>query len=490
MDKKFYRIDELSRGSLGNLEKDPPPMSFDKIRKRVFWYSLWSLSIGSFLRRFWSIPAAAALVAVILYQIPSAGNPEQPGNQAIAESRTINALQHNGAALPDGSSISYKSHENTSTNAAPITSHKANSFAANAGNQSVEQIAANTIADNNNNYVNTETTRISETVSDKSMNLAQNNEIIKAVTEKPGLSMNPSMEVLPTPHRIPIRFNMLPDSDRAGVLPVSDINTKFANRIINWSVSFAAGAAYSGSMFTPVSENQQDINREFSLSSHFGLETRADFGKWFISAGLHQTAIDNRYSSDHLLYNARTELEQNLINQFWMTDSIGYWHYTYVSDTAIHVLDSVWAWNIDSTLIQEFDTVSIAKYDTLQNARWKRNVKYLEIPLMLGKTFSVNRLSFGLSGGFGIGLLYFTEGEYYQGNGNNQAFITITSAETKKICFSFVAAGSVSYLFNERWAIEFSPWYRKMLSPVFSGELQGSQKPWSAGLSAGLRFYF
>lgn len=489
MDKKFYRIDELSRGSLGNLEKDPPPMSFDKIRKRVFWYSLWSLSIGSFLRRFWSVPVAAAIVAVILYQIPSAGTPEQPGNLAIAESRTIQAMQNSNTALPERSNISYN-QENISSNSSSNTYSKNNGQTTNINIDPAKYIKEISATDNNNTLSNPESTLNSETYPDKSMNPAQSHEMTKTATENPITTTEIASEALSTPDKISMRFDLLPCPEQISAQHVSDVKTNFADRITNWSVYFAAGTGYSGSMFTPVSENQPDIKRDLSLSTHFRLESRADFGKWFIAADLNQFSIDNHYSSDYLLYNARTENVQHLTNQFWMTDSTGYWHYTYVSDTIIHVLDSVWAWNIDSALVQEFDTVSVAKSDTLGNARWKRNVKYLELPFTIGKTFSVNRFTFGLSGGFGIGLLYFTEGDYYPGSDNSTAFTSITPAESKKISLSFMAAGSVSYLLNERWAIEFSPWYRKMLTPVFPGEWQGAQKPWTAGLSAGLRYYF
>ncbi|OFY10322.1 MAG: hypothetical protein A2W93_12835 [Bacteroidetes bacterium GWF2_43_63] len=487
MDKNFYRIDELSRGTLGNLEKDPPPMSFDKIRKRVFWYSVWSLGIGSFLRRFWSIPVAAAVVAVILYQIPSAGSSNQVGNSAYTDDTSIPS-QYSQQVNFNTSISGRNQNETFSYNPTNNASKNSNDFSSAGENQYISQNSTGSISGINNGKTNPE--QALTTNDDELQNpITQNNgnsffddNTIKTIEDF-------SAEVFNAPEKMPVRHNIIPFQHQSIQAPFIVAKINKSGSQISWSGLVKTGVLYSGPMFSPASENRLDINRNFSLSTHFGLEARADFGKWFIAAGVQQSTFDNRYASDHLLYNARTENVQNLTNQFWLTDSIGYWHFTYVSDTTIHVLDSVWAWEIDSALVQEFDTISIAKYDTLQNARWKRNIRYLELPVMIGKTISVSRLTFGLSGGFGFGILYNSEGEYYLGAESGQVF-SVMAAETKKICFSFLAAGSVSYLLNERWAVEVVPWYRKMLTPVFSGEMQGTQKPWSAGLSAGIRYNF
>lgn len=491
MDKKFYRIDELSRGTLGDLEKDPPPMSFDKIRKRVFWYSFWSLSVGTFVRRFWGIPLAAAIVGVVIYQLIPSDKSVLKGVSAFSEEKTL--LQQNNSAYENLPIAGNSESEiiNTDNNhyniAAPISDNPEEEKQTTVSHpQGVHQ---NDLSSINTTGVLPET----ENVSNKEANPTSDADETALENQNPTVSFS-SSSIFDSQSILPMKIlsGQIPQPMNKEI-PLEEMNSKDRKkgcRQLNWSLLAGGGFGYSGAVFSPVSEDQPAISRNLSFSTSANLEARADFGHWFLSAGLQQTSIDNRYSLAKLLYNERTVFEQTLSNQYWTVDSIGFWHYTYISDTTIHVVDSLWEWDCDSLLVQEFDSVAVQKFDTLDNASWKRNVRYLEIPLMVGKTFTYNRFIFGLSGGFGFGILYQSKGEYFSGGTNGNGFAAFTVSEIKKPCISFMARGSVSFLLNEHVSIELYPWYRRMLSTIDTGETEGAQKPWSAGLSTGLRIYF
>jgi len=161
-----------------------------------------------------------------------------------------------------------------------------------------------------------------------------------------------------------------------------------------------------------------------------------------------------------------------------------------VADTVIHVQDSVWQWDCDSLLVQQFDSIQVNSFDTINKATWKRSIKLVEIPLMAGHAFSVKNFMFSLSAGFGIGMLYQTIGEMYAGENSENPFVVLETQNQKKFSISIIGKGSVAYLFNERFAIEVAPWYRRMVTSSEFFEETESRKPWSAGLSAGIRIFF
>ncbi|MPM21415.1 hypothetical protein SDC9_67859 [bioreactor metagenome] len=491
MDKKFYRIDELSRGTLGDLEKDPPPMSFDKIRKRVFWYSFWSLSVGSFVRRFWGIPLAAAIVGVVIYQLIPSDKLVLNGVSAFSEEKTL--LQQKNPAyenlqIAENSESEIKNTDNNQYNiAAPVSDNPDKE-------KQTTVWHPREVHQNDLSLINT-TDMLPETenISSKEANPTSDANETTLENQNPAVSFS-SSSIFGSQSILPMKIlsGQIPQPMNKEIL-FAEMNSKErikGSRQLSWSLLAGGGFVYSGAVFSPVSEDQPAISRNFSFSTSANLEARADFGHWFLSAGLQQTSIDNRYSSAKLLYNERTVFEQSLSNQYWTVDSIGFWHYTYIYDTTIHVVDSVWQWDYDSLLVSVYDSLAVLKSDTINSASWKRNVRYLEIPVMIGKTFSYNRFVFGLSGGFGFGILYQSKGEYFSGGEDGNGFAAFTVSETKKPCISFMARGSVSFLLNEHLSIELYPWYRRMLSTIDTGETEGAQKPWSAGLSTGLRIYF
>ncbi len=486
MERNVNRIDELSRGRLSNLEKDPPPLGFEKIRKRVLWYSFWSLGVGTVVRKYWGIAAILAVItgAVILLLPNKQSVQEKPISNTVQES-SDNGINHSSQVA-----IDLETPENTNIFSSQKTTEGSmaagHNIPANAKPVRPANSVMNNIAFNNH-----------PTTSVQSFPTELQNQQTSANTE-----INQPLQPLTDSENPKQKENILPElSPMARLLPhagkpTNDYapslleNNLFSRNTISWSLYAGIHAPFGGQIARISNEDQSFIRKENSITIAPELAIRADFGKWFISAGVQQSNIVDKFSSQQLLYNQTDGFVWTLTNQFWQVDTTGYWHYTYASDTIVHVVDSVWAYDYDSLLVQTFDSTAAKLYDTLQNVQWKREIKMVEIPLMFGRTFFLKRFSIGIEGGIGCGILYVSEGTYYNGITAQQPFTAMNNIASKKLVCSFIGRGTVSYNISERMAIELSPWCRQMLTPIQFNETQDTRKPWSAGLSAGFRYFF
>jgi len=489
MERNENRIDELSRKRLSDLEKDPPPLGFEKIRKRVLWYSIWSLGIGTAVRKYWGIAVFMAVItAAFLWFTPSTRPMHQkPLSNTEQESsdleKTHPALSANTLESADNSGNNI--HQKT-VNAGTITGQNAPANA-----KPLHQVNAynNEIYNNDGEPTSVQSLPI-ETQQQHSEMHAEEYHATQPVTNSDNSIKNENSVPLLSPI--------------AKLLPRADIQTDWftpafsrnnvynnsRNNTISWSLYAGIHAVFGGQIAHISNEDQSYIQKENNISFAPELFIRADFGKWFINTGIQQSDITDQFSSRQLIYNETAGFEWTLISQYLQVDSTGYWHYTYVSDTAIHVADSVWAYDYDSLLVQTFDSTAATLYDTLQNVQWKREIKFVEVPLMFGRTFCLKRFSISIEGGIGCGILYVSEGTYYNGITAQQPFTAMNNIASKKLVCSFIGRGTVSYNISERMAIELSPWYRQMLTPIQFNETQNTRKPWSAGLSAGFRYFF
>lgn len=477
MNWKLENIDELGRKKLGNMVKAPPPMAFKKIRKRVAWFSFWSLGAGSILRRYWMIPASSAVIAFLGIWFFSTPKTEVLAREALSKKALTefgNTIAQNNPSKTLQSEISneYVLDNNLSA------SNNTNSY------------FNNSIAENNNN---SSTSNKTNQFVNAAKNGAESNVSSKLKDEKVAIAHSVDSEFKTEPVAWPSMNKLV--SIEAGEIKIhySDVctgidNEQTSKRRIGWSLFAGAAFSQTGNYISRYSD-YPGIENRFSVSISPAAELRADFGKWFFSTGVQQTTLTNSYGSDQLLWNEHNEMQYQLIDESWNIDSIGYWHYTFVSDSIIHISDSIWAWDVDSLLVQQFDSVLQLKYDTLFNASWKHSLKLVEIPLMLGTTFSVNRFEFGIAAGFGVGYYFKSGGNIYNGLNSSELFSEFPMP-TNRFSLAFLARGSATWFLTERMGLEIAPYVRKSLfSPSWSSE-GSSSKPFTTGVFVGVRYYF
>ncbi|PKP04977.1 MAG: hypothetical protein CVU11_02205 [Bacteroidetes bacterium HGW-Bacteroidetes-6] len=479
MNWKLENIDELGRKTLGKIEKTPPPMSFKKIRKRVAWFSFWSLGAGSVIRHYWMIPATTAVVAFIAVWFYHTPKTEELAKQALSNKHQ---------------------HEFNSTIAQNYT--ESSSSANNLDNYNSNHTFS--VFNNNESYFdgpdcdNSNTTSASKQISPlvyTSKN--ENSNTIKTNTQNPDVQL---VAVNLTTAQNKIQTELKSAYNKLGLIESHEIAIPFilncktiavrqlVKQNINWSVFGGAAFLHTGS-YNTLCNSTPDIDNRLAISISPAAEIRADFGKWFFSTGFQEISLNNSYHAGELLYNQRVTTDYELISQDWFVDSIGYWHYTYVADSIIHISDSTWEYQTDSLLVQQFDSVLNIRHDTLHDVAWKQNLKLLEIPLLAGKTFIFNRFMFGISAGFGIGYYYQASGNIYNGLYSHEPF-SKNRMPDKPFSLSLLARGSATYFFNERMGFEVAPYFRKALISPSSSSENNSGKPYSAGLFVGIRYYF
>ncbi|PLW92788.1 MAG: hypothetical protein C0592_09010 [Marinilabiliales bacterium] len=473
-ENKNHMIDQVSRDKLNDLHMEAPDLYFKKIRKRVAWYSVFVLGVSSFIRSYWFVGIATLVVLFggryfLLHNALS--------ETVFAENRTT---EYTNCVLPQPSnSVDEKSisNQNNANNKFAYNIPAKNSYDKNVSepdnskNQFVEIVNVPKDIENDSDIGQPNKTKV---------NIVSVNQIL--ALDEIGAKAD-----LSGPKRIPLISSFLDQNYLVMPVVLDELNDERGKPL------FSAALSLGGGFSSPISdyESEYDLSRSNSISALMipEISMRIEFKKFFISSGLRFLNIYDRYHEGELLYNEHLTESYDLLQQFWTVDTSSYWHYTYVSDSVIHVSDSVWVTEYDSTLIQQFDTSLVNAYDTLHGAKWSRTSTVFEIPIMIGHKFTFGNQALSLSGGFGTSLLLNTKGKFYNGLYATEPYTEISN-ESKSLGFTLLLNMEYEYFIHERMSIQIQPWFRKKIYETGSGSENDFQGDFSAGISGGFRIYF
>jgi hypothetical protein len=146
----------------------------------------------------------------------------------------------------------------------------------------------------------------------------------------------------------------------------------------------------------------------------YGLEWERSFQQWLVSSGIQRTEIVER-----LNYPTTLSVPVGVDNGSWNV----WQNWTFTQDST-WVIDSIYAghWNIDTTWSVTRDSSWAAQWDTLLQDRNFPEIgdnngltswSYMEIPLMLGRTYSWRKWQLDVLSGLTIGVLTGHRGGYY-----------------------------------------------------------------------------
>lgn len=230
----------------------------------------------------------------------------------------------------------------------------------------------------------------------------------------------------------------------------------------------------------------------------YGVNFNITSKHFLIQAGIGCTKISDEFSYASLLLNPR---QQQFISQnnnpfnythngnYFLIDTIGgYWHYTYMQDSLIHIKDSVWVNQIDTHLVHVFDTTQKTVFDTLKNKRMKNSYLYFEIPVMAGYEVSYKKFDFAVKGGIITSVLIAANGENTT-NGNELLPIN-AYLPFKKIYFSWIVSLSANYRFSEYWGIYAEPYYRQGIGSMLIKNTILNQTIRAFGIKCGIKYSF
>ena len=263
-----------------------------------------------------------------------------------------------------------------------------------------------------------------------------------------------------------------------------------------------SGAVYAAhSVIQPdiihVAEPIDDAQFKYSSKMNFpsgviGLSARAEKKHFFFDLGLQYSKFTEKITANHINYNPHNVQKINLTGQTTNIDTTGgYYHYYYIADSVIRILDSVWTWKTDTLFSNIYDTTNKKMYDTLRNAAWKNTYTFIEIPLTIGWQKNFGRINIGFSTGPIISMLITTKGNLPYNIVESPTMIALSN-EFKKFRFgmSWQVSGFAGYQFNSRMLIELSPYYRFNVIGIKSSNSGNKLINNSFGIQLGLRYYF
>lgn len=302
-------------------------------------------------------------------------------------------------------------------------------------------------------------------------------------------------------------------------LPINLTNQEFFNdtlynfkgeQVILKSKFFAVDAFWSGFMHQSNFSNTNPETQTFSLLRNdavkpvngyecFGINFNMNNKHFLIQAGISVAKVTDEFTYASLLLHPRQKFvftqnnnPYNYVdngNYFLIDTPGGYWHYTYVSDSMIHVSDSIWQSIIDTNLVSIYDSTLKTVYDTLKNKKLRNTYSYFEIPVMVGYEVSLGNFDFALKGGIITSFLINT-------SGNNTTYNTgeLNSISTylpfEKVFFSGIISVSVNYNITDHWGVYAEPYYRQSLSGMLQNNNILNQRVNAYGARFGLRYKF
>ncbi len=304
--------------------------------------------------------------------------------------------------------------------------------------------------------------------------------------EKPAESVRSYFDI----QKIEVINNSDFNSDQIARLPELHFPSHFM-----WSYNFYLGHNVFQKPLLSFTGNNNDAVYKYASSMAFpsftaGINFRAEKRHLFFDLGIQLSMFSEKLNADNALVNPHTIQVLNYTGQSSVIDTNGgYMHYTFISDSVIHIIDSVWTWRVDTSYFNTYDTNFSKIYDTLKNSSWKNTYTFIELPLAIGYEFNLGRFNLGLSTGPVLNMLACSKG-YLPAYMNEETYFRNTQNELKK--YSFGLSWNISLyagiLLNERWRFEIIPDYRFSIINIKS--VSYGLKSNSLGINCGLRYYF
>lgn len=257
------------------------------------------------------------------------------------------------------------------------------------------------------------------------------------------------------------------------------------------SVSAELFASYHNSRFTldkldDQSETLLKIRKDgetpdWSYSAGFGL--RLDYSLFFLQAEANYLAYRNTASYKWT--------EDNITkDEFWKFDTLNYSHI----DTINAYYDSInatWHYEMDTINQQQIDSTLMITLDTMQQNRHVRTfqeLQYWEFPLLIGHSWSLGNWDLEASTGIAVGFFTGSSGKIIINRDYQLVDYDEQNLPFRDARLIWIGRAGAAYRIDDRWSILGRASIRYSLNSVFEDSYNISQKPYSLGVSLGVRF--
>ncbi|MEI6123407.1 MAG: hypothetical protein WCQ95_07235 [Bacteroidota bacterium] len=264
-----------------------------------------------------------------------------------------------------------------------------------------------------------------------------------------------------------------------------------------WSVAVYGEHSLYQTNCIRLAKRMDDLQPEVSAKMGFpsgslGLNVKAEMKYFFFDFGVQYTHLTEKFVANQINYNAHNLQSIALAGQNMTIDTMGgYYHYYYMADTIVRLIDSVWTWKTDTSLMNLYDTTYKKVYDTLRNASWRNSYSFIEIPLAFGWQKNFGRLAIGVKTGPIVSMLVATKGHIPYAVVASPSLVAVSDEFKKyRLGMSWQIAALCNYQLNYRMLLELAPYYRFNLVGIKSAASGNKLLNNSFGIQLGVRYYF
>ncbi len=461
--KEFNKLDDLFKNGLRDFtEEKPSSLLWDKISTKLSYYKI----MGNLKTALWvSLSVIILLLGSYSFYNYNIKSSPLPNTIKYASTSVKNISINNNIPKTTISSLKEIKNINTNNN---ITTKKTT-------------LDNNTNKINTNNSTKTETTKINNSLEEntttqeiiKEIKAAEQDAvksyaIANTTTEnKEANTTNTIANSLETPAVNTVDKTTLPNavdslaeaSNMSRNIP--KINP-YPKNILNYlSIEFSANmyginrnytSTIANSDILPVKTNSETRICTFNPGVEFKLEKN----NYFVQMGVNYSTYGEKQ-----FYNTT---EQKQLIKDTLIYSNGNWIYQ-----------------------QHIDTLNLT-----HNNQYRNTYKFVEIPVLVGRTFNINRLSIDISTGISMGFLISANAEI--ASIDNKSILTITSKQTTYVnhfMMDYLMRVSCRYNFNDKWSAFVRPSVKMNLNNFYNETNYATLMKYNAyGLGFGLMYKF
>lgn len=237
------------------------------------------------------------------------------------------------------------------------------------------------------------------------------------------------------------------------------------------SLTLYASPAYTSAQITPNGADAEYLNyrkdhETATLSWSAGLDLQLNFKNWYVQTGLAYSAFSNKRNYNH---------------SFYAVDSLN----------SYYAVDTTWGLVFDPPelgrpVIIGIDSTLVASYNDLNEGtnEWK----YIEIPLVFGYKFNLNRFGIDIGTGLSYGYLAGVTGNVPSLREKN-IFTDLAKDEQQYVSHqvNYILQLGVSYYVTPKWSLVAQPYFKQNILSVFDTNYPVEERFRAFGIKLGLK---
>ena len=273
---------------------------------------------------------------------------------------------------------------------------------------------------------------------------------------------------------------------------IDEMFTTLNDTILKWFNHHSLSLYYAPTYFNPaltlnaasgeyVKSNYKPTGFEVFNDFTFSVFYERQHFNFKFQAGISYQSFSQSYS-----YIKTTLFNDTLYNQHIIDNS----HYDYSSiqvlnlDSLLLTGDSIWITYVDSTLVLDFDTLQTSEIQTIRkksNEKQKYSISAIEVPFMVGYSYSFGQFDLTLKAGSSITYVLFTKGYLPLSLVNEYNLEPFKQDKIHNFYINAVAGVEANYFITDKLSLSFMPIYRHNLTRIIKNDLplQLNLRSWS-----------